>query len=70
MCNCPIRKFSFADSSLPQKFSPIVLTERVHFFVVVEVCEEVPSLLADERKLIVVEEFLVGGLPPQIPRTL
>ena len=41
MCNCPIRKFSFADSSLPQKFSPIVLTERVHFFVVVEVCEEV-----------------------------
>ena len=29
-----------------------------------------PRLLAEERKLIVVEEFLVEGLPPQIPRTL
>lgn len=29
-----------------------------------------PGLLAEERKIIVVEEFLVEGLPPQIPRTL
>ena len=70
MCNCPIRKFSFADSSLPQKFSPTVSTERVHFSWSWKSAKRYPGFLAEERKLIVVEEFLVGGLPPQIPRTL
>ena len=37
----PSANFLSADSSPPRKFSPTVSTERVHIFVVVEVCEEV-----------------------------
>ena len=66
----PSANFLFADSSPPRNFSNSFDRACPTLSWLWKSVKRYPGLLAEERKLIVVEEFLVEGLPPQIPRTL
>ena len=66
----PSANFLSADSSPPRKFSNSFDRACTTLSWSWKSVKRYPSLLAKERELIVVEEFLVEGSPPQIPRML